>query len=549
MSKLKEVAERCQDSNFSKIYRIIDGKLNTVQYTKDGKPLNAISHTTGEIEEIKSLMFDSVKNNTIAEYGSYVTLDEVRRSVTLDMRKATDQIQKDGFYNPMTLTGTSLDPTMANSVAEPILTGPEENTAMYANGGICQVITDKKSKGVLLNGYTLKSEQFTAQELKDLQDYADSKGFASAVSDAVRDGNIYGGAALFPMFVNEDLLSMGMSASQLWASGKLNKNCLNYFVTADRWNLVVIPNYDLCAQDYMKPNSFYVPISGMEVHTDRAALVRPKAQPYWSAIRNLGWGQPDYVGYLRALLGYELMAMSLPIMCQQMSLIVHELPLDGIIAQNGPEAAKKWQRENEKQLRDWSILNPKAINSYGTISVVNRTYAGFNNLIDAIRKDVSAKAGIPESVIFYSQPNGIFNKTEEDVLLKQSETIRLIQRAVAPSIANVLPYIACSLWGCPDWDTFVKYKSLQISFDTPVVSSPSQKAEIGVKYAQTIKTLCDCGLPVDKALAFATKIIGEVELPSDFGAAIENVPIVAPEQTNGVIGESSNTGGGMDNEA
>ena len=52
------------------------------------------------------------------------------------------------------------------------------------------------------------------------------------------------------------------------------------------------------------------------------------------------------------------MAMSLPIMCQQMSLLVHELPLDGIIAQNGPKAAKAWVKENEEQMRKWSMLNP-----------------------------------------------------------------------------------------------------------------------------------------------------------------------------------------------
>jgi hypothetical protein len=74
------------------------------------------------------------------------------------------------------------------------------------------------------------------------------------------------------------------------------------------------------------------------------------------------------------------MMASIPILWQQMSLLVHQLPLDCIIAQNGPEAAKKLQAENEEQLRNWSMLNPKAINSYGEIAVVNRTYSGLDAL-------------------------------------------------------------------------------------------------------------------------------------------------------------------------
>lgn len=541
MANINVLAQSCVDENFRDIYKMIAGKLSSVKYTQDGTPLAGISHTSGEITEIKSKMFNTVMANYNADFGGFETLAQCRQRATLDMKRATDAITKDGFYNPLNGYGTSIDPSMANMAYTPVLASPEESTAIYSSGGLAKIIIDKKSKGVLLNGYDFVSNAFTAQELKDLKSYADTLGFSSSVANVLRDGNVYGGSVLFPILAGDNPLTMAMTAPQLWKSGMLAKNCIKYFSEVDRWNVVVIPQYDICAQDYLNPRSFYVPISGIEVHTDRAAVVTPNPQPYWSAIRNLGWGMPDFTSYAHALMGYELMALSLPIMCQQMSLLVHELPLDGIIAQNGPTAAKQWQKENEEQLRNWSILNPKAINSFGEIKVVDRTYSGFDNLIDAIRKDVSAKAGIPESVIFFSQPSGIFNKTEEDVLLKQSETIRLIQRTVAPSLSKVLPYLAASLWGCPDWDTFVKYQTLQIDFDTPVISSPSQKAEIGFKYASTIKMLVDTGMTVESALAFAEKIIGEVELPSDFSLVLQKQPEVtlSPVEPEGTQGEGA----------
>ena len=210
--------------------------------------------------------------------------------------------------------------------------------------------------------------------------------------------------------------------------------------------------------------------------------------------------------------------MSLPIMCQQMSLLVHTLPLDGIIAQNGVKAAKAWQKENEREMRDWSILNPKAINSYGEISVVNRNYSGFDSLIDAIRKDVAAKSGLPESLLFYSMPNGIFNKSEDDVMLKQSETIKLIQQVVAPCVQKLIPILAISYFGCRGQKDLEKYQSIKISFDTPVVSNPQKKADVALKMAQAIQLLYVTGFDKGQAVNIVSKVIGEVEMPSDMSS-------------------------------
>lgn len=527
MSGVSLIKDRCKNNeHFSNIFSMLEGKFASVQYTADGVPTNPISHTNDEIALIKDEQFKCVQDNYVQAYGSnYKTYDDVCRDAVAYSNDALSKVIKDGFYNPISGTGTGIDPSMASTANIPILIGPGEVTALYSNGGISQIIIDKKSKGVLLNGYRFKGSQFSEQELIDLQGHAERTGFSLALTDVFRDGNIYGGATLFPIFQNDNPLTTAMNVRQLYSSGILKKNCIRHWVSADRWNTVVIPSFNLCAEDYLNPRSFYVPISGLEINSERASFVKPKPQPYWAAIQQLGWGEPDSIGYLSAVKGYEIMVMSIPIMCQQMSLLVHQLPLDGIIAQNGPAAAKKWQEENEQQLRDWSMLNPKAINSYGEIAVVNRTYTGFDSLVDAIRKDVSAKSGIPESVIFFSQPNGIFNKTEEDVLLKQSETIRMIQKTVVPSINKVLPYIAVSCWGLPEGEvSWERYKTLQIDFDSPVISSPTQKADIAQKYSQSIATLVGAGMPLTTAVSFVSKLSSEVELPSDFSAMREPLP-------------------------
>lgn len=527
MSGVSKIVQRCEhEPHFKEIFQMLEGKFANVQYTADGVPTSPISHTTDEIELVKNKQFEAIESNFLTAYGTHFnTYEDICNQAQAFSNDALRKVITDGFFNPISGTGTSIDPNRATTANIPLLIGPGEVTALYSNGGISQIIIDKKSKGVLLNGYRFKSSAFQEQDLVDLQGYAESTGFGMALNDTFRDGNIYGGSVLFPILTRDNPLTTAMNLRQLLQTGVLGKDCLRRWVEVDRWNTVVIPSFDLCAEDYLHPRSFYVPISGLEVNSDRASFVKPKPQPYWAAIQQLGWGEPDSVGYIAAVKGYEIMAMSIPIMCQQMSLLVHQLPLDGIIAQNGPDAAKKWQKENEEQLRDWSMLNPKAINSYGEIAVVNRTYTGFDSLVDAVRKDVSAKSGIPESVIFFSQPNGIFNKTEEDVLLKQSETIRMIQKVVAPAINNVLPIIAISLWGLPEGEkSLERYKTLQIDFDSPVISSPTQKADIAQKYSQSIATLVGAGMPLQTAVSFVSKLASEVELPGDFSVMQDPLP-------------------------
>lgn len=545
MSTLKELAENCRSENYKKIFSIIDtGVKGTMKFAADGTPMTPASHSTGDVEEIKSCLYKEVQEHTIAAHEGFTTFSEVKSSVQLNMKKVVDGITKDGFYNPMSGVGTSIDPGMNNQTYQPLLMGPSEVTSLYANGGVASAIIDKKAKGAVLNGYTILSNRFHAQELQQLKEHAESKGFADVCCSAgLRDGYVYGGAATYPIFKLDTPVTTAMTIRQLIAEHVLGQGCLSHFVEIDRWNTVVIPSYDLSTEDYLRPRSFYVPISGLEICAERSAYIKPKPQPYWAAIRQLGWGEPDSVGYLRSLLSYNILIMAVPMMAQQMSLVIHRLPLDGIIAMNGPAAAKKWQAENEKELRDWSMFNPKAINAYGEIDVLNRTYTGFGELVDTLRKDISANCSLPESVIFYTQPSGIFNKTEEDVLLKQSETIKMGQKAVTPELNKLLPVLAADLWGLPEgMASWEKYQTLQLSFDTPVVSSPSEKAEILRKFSESISLLCGAGMDVQTSLAYAKRYLGEVEVPKDIEEKMTALPAIkTPEQVDENVSGADNS--------
>lgn len=517
-NRFAEYADRCSDENFKKIYGIVSGKVDAAPHTEDGYTREPVSFSDSEVNEIKSLQYETVKANYIADGGSFKTIDDLRKEVTIDVERMKESVVQDGFYNPGSRIGTPADVGNWGQPYEPLLVGPYDASAMYSSGGLTQIIIDKKSRGLVISGYEFTSGAMDSAELLELRDYAESFGFSSIIAQAARDSLLFGGSSIYPIFKGENPMTTAMSLQKLIDSKILKRNSLDYFAEADRWNMTVVPDYNLSAKDYLNPRTFLVPISGIEVNSERAAFVRTKPLPYWSAIRQIGWGASDITGWAKSLIGYEIMAMSLPIMCQQMSLLVHTLPLDGIIAQNGVKAAKAWQKENEREMRDWSILNPKAINSYGEISVVNRNYSGFDSLIDAIRKDIAAKSGLPESLLFYSMPNGIFNKSEDDVMLKQSETIKLIQQVVSPCVQKLIPMLAISCFGLKSKADLEKYKSIKISFDTPVVSNPQKKADVALKMAQAIQLLYVTGFSKESAVNIVSKVIGEVEMPSDMSS-------------------------------
>lgn len=538
---IHEAAERCKEPNFKAIYELLSEKISRYKGIRDSAKISPIAHTTDEIDGIKTSLFNAQKAAYVKGGTHFCTLNEMKEETKLKLDGFFKKTA-DGFYNPANSVGTGADPSLLSTSYAPILVSPQEASSIYANGGLASIIVDKKSKGVILNDFKLESDSFSSRELADLKAYAFAVGFAASLSDGMRDSCLYGGSGIFPLLKNDDCFTVGMTAQQLITRRLLHKDCISRFVSVDRFNIVQIPNYDLCASDYLNPLSVYIPISGIEVHRDRFSRIIIHPQPYWTALQNLGWGISDLSSYMRALYGYEITVMTVPVMVQQMSLLVHELPLDGLIVQNGVAAAREWQEENEAQMRSWSILNPKAINSFGKFTAVERSYSGFDFLMDSLKKDISAKSGLPESVIFFSKPTSMFQQSEEDTLLKQSETIRLIQNTVAGQVGNNIAFLAASLWGCNSLEDWEKYKTIKISFDSPIISSPSQKAAIGQQYANTISTLIQSGFDQQTSLKLASRLIGATELPSDIFDTLNLNNEMEKQENVNVSGQMNNIG-------
>ncbi len=293
--------------------------------------------------------------------------------------------------------------------------------------------------------------------------------------------------------------------------GPMGKKEIDRFWTADRWNLVLIPDTNIEAADYFYPPYFYVTIAGVEVCTERMAVIRINELPFWSALVQIGWGISDMESWIKSVLSYNIMINAIPVMGQQISLVYQHIPADPIIFANGPQAFEEWADSNSRQLALWSINNPKTFNSYGEIKTLERTYTGYDDLVRLLRENIGAESTIPESSIFHTQSKG-FSDNLEDVTLKQSEAFKQIGNIFEEQMRPLVYTIGLDYFGKKYEE---KVSTLRLCLDSNTVITNDQKASIGMNFFNMIQTGVNSGMTADIAGKIASNFISGVTIDDE----------------------------------
>jgi hypothetical protein len=517
--------QKASETWLQKVYAIINRKRpHAERVVADSEETEAL-HPMDDIDEIKSIMYETTLAKRAEVGDTFQTLGDFTKGV------------RDAFWNPKSGIGSRDDPGQYNYAFIPVSMSPQEATAYYASGGIPAVIIDKKAKGPLLNGYTFEGEGWSPDEFKQMHDYGEKRGFGVAIADSLRDGLIYGGAVAYPRLKQDKVHTLGMSQAELLKGGFITKDCIDHFVTTDRWNCVIVPNWNVTARDYLMPSHYYIPIGGVKVATERSAVVRPKMLPYWGMLPQIGWGVSDFEGYIPSILGYQIAISQIPIMFQQMSVLFHSIPIDGMLAQNGVDALKEFIELNNQILESASLVHPSTISAVGEMQVVEHHFENADMMVKLLMIDIGARSGIPMSVIFADQPKGLADSNEADVLLKQAESIIKIAITVRPQYRNFCRMLAYSCFGPEYFSSPLgakKLNSLALSFNPPSVQSNKEKAESGGKFADMMQKLVASDIPVDAALKITLEFFKDVELPKDVMDRLTAIPeaMSAPDYAN-----------------
>ena len=451
-----------------------------------------------------------MREGMIKDYGSRIEAMQKEAQARAKMSQEKGIVQ-DGYYNPTSGIGTIIDPGMQTQSFIPVSITPTEATSYYANAGLPARVIDKKAGVLALDGVHFECDAFTPEDLQQLEARAQKCGFNEAYSQAITQSLIFGGAVTYPALDGDNPIRTQKGINELLAEIKKEKDFIRYWITADRWNCVFVPDYNITAQDYLYAKSLFIPLGGVRVNTERMAMVRPKRLPFWGAIQQMGWSTSDFEGWIKDFEAYQIMKMSLPIMAQQSSLMYHAIPADGLIVENGPDYARKFFKENEQQMREWSMLHPRAINSVGEIKILDRTYSGYHDLVNEAKLGLCASSGVAESILFEEKATGLASDNREDVTLKQSEMIRLLFNNVAPSFKNCIELLVCSCFGLNSEQAKLASK-VQIKPDNGFVLSEMDKAQLGSSFTQMAGQFVAMGVPLSTAIKVAQKFVPSAEL-------------------------------------
>lgn len=516
MKNFAHLALQETNSSYKKIFEVLAEDQKLRPGVADAAP-EQLAHSADAIETIKKSLWEEVRKSTALD-GKYQTMDEHRKALTFNLSRLNKQIQQkggmsaDAFFNEFTGIGTGIDPGFYNNASIPIVVSPQEATSYYSNGGVPAYVIDKKSRGIFTNGYQFIGG-LEEDELKELKDYADTINFRDAVIEWWRDGWIYGGSCLMAWLRGDNAQTHDMTIKQLAAAGMLKKDCIQYFWTADRWNSVLIPNYNISARDYLMPETFYIPLAGMAVRTERMAIAKPKRLPYWGTIRQMGWGISDFPSFMPSYLAYVMMVRAIPIISQQLSVVYLSMPIDNALAQVGKNALRNLFGQNQATLDQMNPLKPQVLNLAGDLKSIERHWTDFDKLILIGKQDVGANAGISHTILWNEQTASLDEKSF-DTTLKQAETIKLSANDATIQIQNIIPFLVWSKWGY-DSVQGQRARDVRISFEPPIVPTNAEAIEAMKAGTDTVVGLVGAGVQLGDAMDLVRKIVPKFELSEE----------------------------------
>lgn len=460
---------------------------------------------SSDVEELTQIAEGAVTARYIERFGTITTPDEVEKSMYLN-------IAGDTVYNKKNGIGTMVDPSVYTRSNIPVMIGPFEESNLYASGGLPAIIIDKKSKAMTIQGATFKAQDkfWDSNKIQMLEEAALITGFNDAVGDSALNSFLYGGGILYPVFKGD---TPGKMLQDMYRSMKLEKGCIERWVTVDRWNLTIVPSYIVTAQDYLKPKTVFIPLSSLEINTSRIAFIKPKQEPYWVYLLNLGWCPSDMCGWIRSYYGYKITCQSIPVMAQQMSLLLYRMPLDALNATMGADKVQELMKINEEKMNEWSAVSPKAVNMVGEVEVVDRTYSGFEQFVGAMKSELAAQSELPEPTLWHTPNKGFSDNTTES-LLKQSEALRMSQAYLERCMKPCTDALIAHVFG-KDSKEWENRHTIRMSFAKPVISTEKDLAEVGARFAASVSSFVNAGVSPDTALELSSQFFPTVKITDE----------------------------------
>lgn len=503
--------------NYTKIKRIID-KSKTTGFR--GMSLDSVEEINTEIHDaskadaelklerpfksLKQVQEDSVKAASKAAITIFASKDSAQPKSIKQIYDASFSTH-DSVYNDRLNINNGADATTDVSITPNIWISPWEAASVYSQKGLIETVINKKSKSIMLNGIKIQNPHLTAKQIDKVSENFFAKASAQLLSDNVCNGLVYGGGLNFPMFKKDTPLTMNLPMSALLKNGVLGKDCIERFISLDRWNTMIIPAKSPTQRDFEKPESFFIPYLGQWVSGQRCSRIVTAKQPGWFGYMfNQGWGLSDITGYYKEFCDYTISIRQIPLMLKQMSILVRTINPDGVLATEGSNALDTLLEDSSIHMRDVSANNPIQMDVIGELTSINRDFAEVVNLMRLLQQDFGAKANVPAPLI-WSYEKGAFSSGDdtEGQLAKQWEATKYMHKDVEIQLKPFAMMMIIDTLGATA-EVIAALPYTHIKFDTPLVASAVERANVGKALSEAMFEYVGSQVPMDKALAIVS---------------------------------------------
>ena len=314
-------------------------------------------------------------------------------------------VRADGLQNVFTGMGTSRDKTTRTTIKPVTFMGHEDLEGLYAHWlmrRIVDLVADESTRQgfeILFGG-----EGVNAETLSGVEQAIESMEVLYNFNEAAKTSRLYGGSALL-LYIDDGRPSdMPVDKSNIRAVEGMD--CL------DRHQIAPIISED-SLYDYSKA-TYYQIISGdliqqpnlRAIHKDRILRFDGIWLPYRTRQKNYGWGMSVLQSVYDSFKHYYSGTSSIATLLTEFDIFVHKVRgLASLLA-----AGKEGQVRDRLQLNDMSksIYRGYAIDAEKEeLAFVSRQFGGVSEILEKLRIDVIAAAGIPHTLLFGQSPSGL----------------------------------------------------------------------------------------------------------------------------------------------
>jgi phage-related protein (TIGR01555 family) len=405
--------------------------------------------------------------------------------------------------------------------------------SLYRNSWICNKIVNTVPEDMMKNGWALTTD-LQPKETDRINKLEQRTLVKEKLLEGLYWGRLYGGAGAIMMIDgHEDKLDEPLDYDDILPGSFCG------LMVVDRWS-GIYPGLELIKDirdpEFGMPEFYEVRDTVSEaiiskVHHSRVLRFTGKKLPFWEEMAEIYWGSSVMEHVYEELLKRDSTSWNIASLVFQANLLVDQVEgFNQLQAASDPEMQRNFYNIKSAQNQMRSNNGMMIVGEGETISAINYTFAGLEEISESQMMDISGACDIPMTRLFGRSPAGMNATGESDIQMYTDMIGQQQNKDLRPKLNKLYPVLFMSEFGKIPKDLGIKFN--------PVSTPTEDKASDTVaKKVESISKAWNDGAISQKhyltelhELSYSTNIFTSISdkdiarASDDFGGAGEDTP-------------------------